>query len=404
MRRSCFLLLTNQTTTLRARLPLERSGAILESMSRRIVSIATVAGIAALALSHFAAPARADEIKLKDGSKINGTIVGFEDNSFKVKTSYGFAVVQKDQVVSITVTDPTKQPEADGAKKADSEAAKKNAPDSARKSEVASAKKSDADAARKTDSAAAKTYLAAPAPSPVKTEKVERASAPAPAKSSVADSAANEIEEYPHTDAPPTAATNSAQPTSAAANKSVTSSAPSGTNTSNATTSAAAPAPKPAPPAPMREEVSGNLYTNDTYGFRMYKPPTWKLIEGARTILPGSITALGTDDQNTYLLIGQAPSGKSLANDIASTEQRLRDVMENFRPLGEKQVMISGVSATERRFRGSVDSRDWSGVVVYIPRGAQVYTIFGMTLADTDLVQIQENVISRAITSLQFTK
>jgi hypothetical protein len=167
---------------------------------------------------------------------------------------------------------------------------------------------------------------------------------------------------------------------------------------------AAAPAPKPAAPEPMREEVSGNLYTNDTYGFRMYKPPAWKLIEGARTILPGSITALGTDDQNTYLLIGQAPSGKSLASDILATEQRLHEIMENFRPLGEKQVMISGVSATERRFRGSVDSRDWSGVVVYIPRGAQVYTIFGMTLADTDLVQIQENVISRAITSLQFTK
>ena len=126
--------------------------------------------------------------------------------------------------------------------------------------------------------------------------------------------------------------------------------------------------------------------------------------EGARTILPGSITALGTDDQNTYLLIGQEPSGKSLANDIAATELRLHAIMDNFRPLGEKQVMISGVSATERRFRGSVDSRDWSGVVVYIPHGARVYTIFGMTLADTDLVQIQENVISRAITSLQFTK
>jgi len=153
----------------------------------------------------------------------------------------------------------------------------------------------------------------------------------------------------------------------------------------------------------MREEVSGNLYTNDTYGFRMYKPPTWKLIEGARTILPGSITALGTDDQNTYLLIGQEPSGKSLANDIAATEQRLHSLMDNFRPLGEKQVMISGVSATERQFRGSVDARDWSGIVVYIPHGARVYTIFGMTLADTDLVQIQENVISRAITSLQFT-
>ncbi len=154
----------------------------------------------------------------------------------------------------------------------------------------------------------------------------------------------------------------------------------------------------------MREEVSGNTYTNDTYGFHMYKPPDWKLIEGARAILPGSITALGTDDHNTYLLIGQEPAGKSFASDIAATEQRLRDIMDNFRPLDEKRVTISGVEATEHRFRGSVDERDWSGVVVYIPRGARVYTIFGMTLADTDLVQIQENVISRAITSLQFTK
>jgi hypothetical protein len=384
-------LLTNQATTLRAALPLARSGAILEHMNRKIAS---VAGLAALAVLHLAAAARADEIKLKDGSKIYGTIVGFEDNSFKVKTSYGFAVVQKDQVVSITVTDPAKQPEADSAKKPDSDAAKK--PEATN----ATAKKPAADAAKKSESATAKIPVAAATPATSKPEKVEHASAPSRAKNSDADSAANSIEEYPHTDTPTTSATNSAQPASAAPNASTMS------NTSNAATpvAAAAPAPKPAAPEPMREEVSGNLYTNDTYGFRMYKPPTWKLIEGARTILPGSITALGTDDQNTYLLIGQAPTGKSLANDIASTEQRLRDVMENFRPLGEKQVMISGVSATERRFRGSVDSRDWSGVVVYIPRGDHVYTVFGMTLADTDLVQIQENVISRAITSLQFTK
>ena len=379
-------------------------------MSRRIISVAAVAGLATLALLQLAAPARADEIKLKDGSKINGTIVGFEDNSFKVKTSYGFAVVQKDQVVSITVTDPAKQPEPESAKKPDSDATKKSVPDNAKKSETANAKKSDADAARKTDSVPAKTPVATAAPSPVKTEKVEHASAPAPAKNSDADSAANAIEEYPHTDSPTTSVTNSAAPASAAPNTSAMSNTSGVSSVSNAPTSTAAatsstaPAPKPAPPEPMREEVSGNLYTNDTYGFKMYKPPTWKLIEGARTILPGSITALGTDDQNTYLLIGQAPTGKSLASDIASTEQRLRDVMENFRPLGEKQAMISGISATERRFRGSVDSRDWSGVVVYIPHGTRVYTIFGMTLADTDLVQIQENVISRAITSLQFTK
>jgi hypothetical protein len=382
------LLLTKQATIACARLPVTRSGAILERMGRRIISVAAGAGLAALALLQFAAPARADEIKLKDGSKINGTIVGFEDNSFKVKTSYGFAVVQKDQVVSITVTDPAKQPEADSAKKPNSDAAKK--PEATN----ATAKKSAADEAKKSESAAAKTPVAAPTPATPKPEKVEHASAPSPARNSDADSAANSIEEYPHADGPTTSATNSAQPASPSSN---TSSAP-------ISVAASAPAPKPAAPEPMHEEVSGNLYTNDTYGFRMYKPPTWKLIEGARTILPGSITALGTDDQNTYLLIGQAPTGKSLANDIAATEQRLHEIMENFRPLGEKQVMISGLSATERRFRGSVDSRDWSGVVVYIPRGDHVYTIFGMTLADTDLVQIQENVISRAITSLQFTK
>lgn len=154
----------------------------------------------------------------------------------------------------------------------------------------------------------------------------------------------------------------------------------------------------------MREQVVGNTYTNETYGFQMYKPPTWKVIEGARTLLPGSITAMGTDDQTTYLLIGQEPAGKSLTSDIDATEHRLRDILDNFRPIDEKRLTISGVTAIERHFRGSVDQKDWSGVVVYLPRDSRVYTIFGMTLADTDLVQIQENVISRAISSLQFTK
>src|ERR1700678_881754 len=47
---------------------------------------------------------RADDLKLKDGSTISGTIVGYEANSFKVKTSYGYAVVQKDEVVSIGIS------------------------------------------------------------------------------------------------------------------------------------------------------------------------------------------------------------------------------------------------------------------------------------------------------------
>src|SRR5271170_6153832 len=111
-----------------------------ETKNRMRPGIASAAGLTALALLLFTASACADEIKLKDGSKITGTIVGFEDNSFKVKTSYGFAVVQKDQVVSITVTGDTNKPDADSAKKPQPATAKKPAADAVKKSESAAAK------------------------------------------------------------------------------------------------------------------------------------------------------------------------------------------------------------------------------------------------------------------------
>src|ERR1700722_5614350 len=315
--------------------------------------------IALIALFALRPALRADELKLKDGTTITGTIVGFEENSFKVKTSYGFAEVQKDQVISIVISATAKKKESE------------------KKSEPAS----DSSSASATASDAAKVSKSAPAKTPVKNSATTATSA-APSDAASSHSA-------PTVATKP--ATNASAPSYAAANVPAPIPTP--------------PAPaKPAAPEPMREEVSGNNYVNETYGFRMYKPPAWKVIEGARTLLPGSITAMGTDDQTTYLLIGQEPAGKSLNSDIDATEHRLRDILENFRPIDEKQLTISGVTATERHFRGSVDQKDWSGVVVYVPRDTHVYTIFGMTLADTDLVQIQENVISRAISSLKFTK
>src|SRR6202050_5356386 len=300
--------------------------------------------IAVLALFAFCPALRADDLKLKDGTTISGPIVGFEENSFKVKTSYGFAEVQKDQVGSIVISAAAKKKESE------------------KKSEPAS------DASAATDASATKP------------------SKPAP-----------------------TVANNSAAPTSSAALSSSSAPTPDSKATNRPATASVPPPTPPAPaqpaaPEPMREEVNGNSYVNDTYGFRMYKPPAWKVIEGARTLLPGSITAMGTDDQTTYLLIGQQSGAQSAAVNMDATERRLRDIMENFRPLDEKHISVSGIPAVERHFRGSVDQRDWSGVVVCIPRDARLYTIFGMTVADTDLVQIQENVIARAISSLQFTK
>jgi hypothetical protein len=291
-------------------------------------------------LSAAFSAARADELKLKDGTTIVGTIVGFEENSFKVKTNYGFAEVQKDQVASIVISAAPKKKESE------------------KKPEAA------------TPVVSASTESAPPRPS----------KPPVPAA--------------PTNAAPSPATNNSTSPPATAA--------PDNTSSANPKVP---PAPaKPAVPEPMREEVNGTSYVNETFGFRMYKPPAWKVIEGARTLLPGSITAMGTDDQTTYLLIGQQPNGKSVASDMDATQRRLQEIMGNFRPLDEKQITISNLPALERHFRGSVDERDWSGVVVCVPHDTHLYTIFGMTRADTDLVQIQENVIARAISSLQFTK
>ncbi|MBI3406486.1 MAG: hypothetical protein HY046_13620 [Acidobacteria bacterium] len=66
----------------------------------------------ALVILLFAAlPCAADEITLKDGTKLTGSIVGYEKDSFKVETSYGFALVRKDKVASIVITDAPKKAE-----------------------------------------------------------------------------------------------------------------------------------------------------------------------------------------------------------------------------------------------------------------------------------------------------
>ena len=272
------------------------------------LATARALSIAVITLFALCPILRADELKLKDGTTITGTIVGFEENSFKVKTTYGFAEVQKDQVVSIVISAAAKKKESE------------------KKSEPAS------DASGATDADPAKVSKSAPA----KSNSAVSASTAAPSGSNSPHSASK-------------VATKPAIPGSTAAN------VPAPTP----------PAPaRPAAPEPMREEVSGNNYVNETYGFRMYKPPAWKVIEGARTLLPGSITAMGTDDQTTYLLIGQQNGAQSVTVNMDATERRLRDIMENFRPLDEKHITVSGLPAVERHFRGSVDQRDWSGVVV----------------------------------------
>jgi hypothetical protein len=305
-----------------------------------------------LAILAVAGKARGDEFHLKDGSKIVGTIVGFENGTFKVQTSYGFATVRKDSIAEIV-------PEE-----------KKAAADSGQQS-----------GALKPAGFAAPT----PAATPGSNSKILPMPRPIP--------------KYATATSKPTAAsaaTNVAPPAIAASSSSLLLPDISGLLHPGEAVDPRA--------VPMQEVVRGNLYVNQTYGFQMYKPPTWQVIKGAQNDLPNAIGALGTEDQSTILVIGRDPMKDSLESQASKRERTMREVYENYRAIDKKQISIAGLPAIEQRFYGSLDGHDWSVTVMTLARGTEVFTILGMTSADSDLIQIQENVIAKTMASLQFLR
>jgi len=81
-------------------------------------------GLFALVATGLAATSgRADEIRLKDGKKLYGVIVAYEDNMFKVKTDFGYVLVEKDKIAQILPNTPA---QGDAAKGEAQPAAKPN--------------------------------------------------------------------------------------------------------------------------------------------------------------------------------------------------------------------------------------------------------------------------------------
>jgi hypothetical protein len=301
--------------------------------------------------SFAAAEVRADEIRLKDGKKLYGVIVGYDDNMFKIKTDFGFVLVEKDKIAQIIPTGGN-----------DATAASKPAPRPAVKTPVAPARE-------KTEAATA------PAPLPAKREMITNANIrptiPAP-KSVSMEAAAPAIK---------------TAPSAAKANLTADASVP------------AAPQ-ELAPVSP--EEIQGNLYINHAYGFHMYKAPSWQIIEDAGNSLPNAIVAMGTTSESTLLVVGHEKTKAALEAAAVAVEKRVREVYDNFRLISEKKTVIGGQPAIEYHFRGMADQHDWSGTLVVVSRSGELFTILGMTFADTDLIQIQENVIARSIASVDF--
>src|SRR5208282_4688138 len=71
----------------------------------------------ALAFCALLSSAQADEIRLKDGKKLYGVIVAYEDNMFKVKTDFGYVLVEKDKIESIIPSTPAGKTETPAAEK-----------------------------------------------------------------------------------------------------------------------------------------------------------------------------------------------------------------------------------------------------------------------------------------------
>ena len=276
----------------------------------------------------FANAARADEIRLKDGKKLHGVIVAYEDNMFKVKTDFGYVLVEKDKIASIIPDTPTEE-----------------------------------------------TATNATAKPAAKSESAAKASA------IVSNSAARP--EIPLTAAkgdvtPPPIKTVSATPTTAIAT------------------------PVAPPPPPIKEEIQGNLYLNHEFLFRMYKAPSWQIIADAGQGLPNAIVAMGTSNESTLLVVGHEKTKDALEPAAQDVEKKLSEVYDNYRLISQRKTVLGGLPALEYKYRGMADGHDWSGTLAVVARNGDVFTVLGMTYADTDLIQIQENVIARAIASIDF--
>ncbi|HUN63459.1 MAG TPA: hypothetical protein VMU53_15790 [Candidatus Sulfotelmatobacter sp.] len=314
----------------------------MKGAPRRIIPL----GLLLLASAGWCArAARADEIRLKDGKKLYGVIVGYEDNMFKVKTDFGYVLVEKDKIASIIPDSPagstSTKPEAN-AKPSESSEVKPAVEPTPKEKAAAMLTNSNV---RPAIPAVSKTTTDAKAP-------VLKATAASPKATLV-------------------------------------------------TTSAPPPPPAEAPPA-NSEEIQGNLYINHSFAFRMYKAPSWQIIAGAGQTLPNAIVAMGTSNESTLLVVGHEKSKEPLEATAQTVEKRMHDVYDNYRLISQRKTVLGGQPAIEYRYQGMADDHDWSGTLSVVAHNGEYLTVLGMTFADDDLIQIQENVINRAIASLDF--
>ena len=270
-----------------------------------------------------------DEIRLKDGKKLYGVIVAYEDNMFKIKTDFGFVLVEKDKIASIIPTTPDSAAPSAAAKPAKAPG-KKQIPGPA----TTSASDSTANGAEPSDPQPAKARLS--------TEPVR----------------------------PELPATSHAEKVTPPAIKPAAPSSGSALIAASPLAASSLSAPKEPEPPANKEQVQGTLYTNFSHGFKMYKAPSWEIIEDARKALPNAIVAMGTSNESTLMVVGQEQTKDSLDASANGVEKRLREIYTNYHMISRRKTVVGGSPAIEFKYTGMADEHQWSSTLVVVARGS----------------------------------
>ena len=168
---------------------------------------------------------------------------------------------------------------------------------------------------------------------------------------------------------------------------------------------AAKPAPKetapPPPPARIVEYVSGTRYVNETFRFRMFKPPTWRSYP--QLVRPGGplVAALGTPDETTLMLVGRESFNGDLTGYARLAENSLARTYVDYRKQGERRTTVAGLPALERDFTGEAEGRFWTGSALYFARGREYYTVIGLT-AEGETVNFQQALLRKVVDTFEF--
>ena len=354
--------------------------------------------IAVLAVSR----ALADEIRLKDGQKLYGVIVAYEDNMFKVKTDFGFVLVEKDKIASIIPTSPGShapaKPETQPAKSPSSAPLKPST--------------------SKTAPPVTTAHKEVPGPGHAnsRTRKIRRSTTRIQqrvetGKGGQSRSAKTSCGFNFRGDVACRRAQRRAQ---AAARKKITA----------AIVRHSSGRDRQRREAPRSIECpGGNSNPREAQGNRASSQPRsgagqpvhqllpWlphvqsaelEIDRGRAQALPNAIVAMGTANESTLMVVGQEKTKSSLEATATDVENRLRDTYGNYRRISLNKTVAGGFPAIEIKYRGLAEDHDWSGTLLVVSRSGEMFSVLGMTYSDTDLIQIQENVIARAIASLEF--